>query len=122
MLRDVLLVGFGSFLGGIGRYLISLLMHPLGGHFPWSTFTVNIMGSMFIGMLWGLSSRSSNISPVLSLFFMVGFCGGFTTFSTFSKESLTLLQSVNYSTFAIYSIGSILIGILAVALGYVLTK
>ncbi len=122
MLKDILLVGLGSFFGGIGRYLISLLMHSAGGHFPWGTFTVNIIGSLLIGLLWGLTSRLSNVSHLLSLFFMVGFCGGFTTFSTFSKESLTLLQSSYYMTFALYTIGSFLLGVLAVALGFIITK
>ncbi len=120
MIRDILLVGAGSFFGGIGRYLISLLMRSVGNGFPWGTFTVNILGSLIIGALWGITSRNAN--PVLSLFFMVGFCGGFTTFSTFSKESLMLLQTGNYTTFAIYATCSFVIGIVAVLSGLMITK
>ncbi len=120
MIRDILLVGAGSFFGGIGRYLVSQLMRSVGSGFPWGTFTVNILGSLIIGALWGITSRHAN--PTVSLFLMVGFCGGFTTFSTFSKESLALLQSGNYTTFALYAIGSVVIGILAVLAGVMVTK
>jgi len=121
MIKEVLLVGAGSFFGGISRYLISQLMRPLCGGFPWGTFTVNIIGCLLIGLLWGWTSRGA-YTLWGNLFLMVGFCGGFTTFSTFSKESLALLQSGNYTTFAFYSAGSVLIGIIAVLLGLMVTK
>ena len=122
MLKDLLYVGAGSFVGGVARYLVSLAMKSVGG-FPWATFIVNVVGCLLIGLLWGLSVRSSNaLSGHLGLFLSVGFCGGFTTFSTFSKESLALLQSGSYLTFILYAVGSILLGLAAVALGYLLTK
>ena len=83
---------------------------------------MNIMGCLLIGILWGLTSSFQHLSPAFSLLFMVGFCGGFTTFSTFSKEGLALLQANNYTLFALYTIGSVLLGIIAVALGYFTTK
>ena len=86
------------------------------------TFTVNIAGCLLIGILWGLTSRFQNPSPSFSLFLMVGFCGGFTTFSTFSKEGLTMLQTNNYILFSLYTIGCVVLGIMAVALGYYTTK
>ncbi len=111
----------GSFVGGAARYAVSLLLRSSGG-FPWATFTVNIMGCLLIGALWGWTTRCTNLAPQLSLLLSVGFCGGFTTFSTFSKESLTLLQAGNYTTFALYALGSMALGILAVALGFSVTK
>lgn len=63
-----------------------------------------------------------NLSPTFSLFLMVGFCGGFTTFSTFSKEGLTLLQTNHLVLFLLYTLGSVVLGVLAVALGYITTK
>ena len=108
MIKDIILVGTGSFFGGIARYLIALGMKGISGTFPWATMTA---------MLNRLSSPSQ-----LSLLLTVGFCGGFTTFSTFSKESLNLLQSGNYTSFFLYAFGSIAIGILAVALGFTLAK
>ena len=118
MLKDLLLVGLGSGLGGMCRYLVSQLLVTTQNGFPWGTFTVNIVGSLLIGLLWGLSSRLPSLSPVLTLLFMVGFCGGFTTFSTFSREGLTLLQMQNYTLFQLYTLGSVVLGILAVMVGY----
>ena len=122
MIKDLILVGIGSGIGGMCRYLISLYLGQSHSGFPWGTFVVNIMGCLLIGILWGLTSRFQNLSPAFSLLFMVGFCGGFTTFSTFSKEGLALLQANNYTLFALYTIGSVLLGIISVALGYFTTK
>ena len=118
MLKALLLVGLGSGLGGMCRYLVSQLLVTTQNGFPWGTFTVNIVGSLLIGLLWGLSSRFPSLSPVLTLLFMVGFCGGFTTFSTFSREGLSLLQTQNYTLFLLYTLGSVVLGILAVMVGY----
>ena len=122
MLKDLLLVGLGSGLGGMCRYLVSQLLVTTQNGFPWGTFTVNIVGSLLIGLLWGLSSRFPSLSPVLTLLFMVGFCGGFTTFSTFSREGLSLLQTQNYTLFLLYTLGSVVLGILAVMMGYIWGK
>ena len=99
MIKDIVLVGIGSCLGGICRYLISLFIgHPQSG-FPWGTFVVNIIGCLLIGILWGVTSRFQNFAQAFSLLLVVGFCGGFTTFSTFSKEGLAMLQTNNYMLF-----------------------
>ena len=122
MIKDIVLVGIGSCIGGICRYLISLFMGQSHCGFPWGTFVVNIIGCLLIGILWGLTSRFQHLAPVFSLLLMVGFCGGFTTFSTFSKEGLAMLQTNNYLLFASYTLGSVVFGIAAVALGYITTK
>ena len=83
---DILLVGAGSFMGGIARYLVSLAMKGMGSAFPWATMTANIVGCLLIGLLWAVFNRV-NASSQLNLLLIVGFCGGFTTFSTFSKEA-----------------------------------
>ena len=121
MFKNVFFVGAGSFLGGALRYLVSLGIKYTGG-FPWATFTVNLLGCLIIGLLWGVFSRFSNASQHLVLFLTVGICGGFTTFSTFSKESVMLLQSGQYFILALYVLGSVLIGVGLVAIGYSLTK
>ena len=122
MIKDIILVGIGSGIGGICRYLISLTMGQAGNGFPWGTFTANVAGCLLIGLLWGATSRFQNFSPAFSLLLMVGFCGGFTTFSTFSKEGLAMLQANNYMQFTLYTLGSMLLGIIAVGLGYITTK
>lgn len=121
MLKNILLVGAGSFFGGALRYIVSLLVKYTGG-FPWATFTVNLLGCLLIGVLWGIFSRCANASQQLVLFLSVGFCGGFTTFSTFSKESLQLIQSGNWLYFSLYVAGSILLGLLLIAVGYQIAK
>lgn len=121
MLKNILIVGGGSFVGGALRYLVSLLLRYNGG-FPWATFMVNLLGCMVIGLLWGVFSRFSNASQQLVLFLSVGFCGGFTTFSTFSKESLQLMQTGNWLYFSLYVAGSVLLGILLVAVGYQISR
>ena len=121
ILKNILLVGTGSFVGGALRYLVSLWLKYTGG-VPWATFLVNLIGCLLIGLLWGLFSRCANASQQLVLFLSVGLCGGFTTFSTFSKESLQLIQSGNWWYLAFYVTGSILLGILLVAAGVHIAK
>lgn len=120
MLKDLFLAGAGSFFGGIARYLVSYCMKSVGSGFPWATLIVNVAGCLLIGLLWAFFSRIHASS--LSLFLIVGFCGGFTTFSSFSKESLALIQSGDYSSFFLYVLGSVVLGLLAVFVGYVVAK
>ena len=122
MIKDFILVGIGSGIGGICRYLMSVIIGHAHNGFPWGTFTANIAGCLFIGILWGVTNRYPNMSQAFTLMLMVGFCGGFTTFSTFSKEGLAMLQSNNYILFLIYTLGSVTLGLMAVGLGYVVTK
>lgn len=118
MLKALLLVGSGSFIGGALRYLISQLMKPCGAGFPLGTFCVNILGCFLIGLLYGLFSKYSTTSGDWCLLLTTGLCGGFTTFSTFCNESMTMVQNGNWGTMVIYIGGSVLLGILAVLLGH----
>jgi CrcB protein len=122
MIKDILIVGVGSFLGGSARYAVSRLIRYAGTGFPWATFAVNMLGCLLIGLLGGMVMRHPNVPSWLPLLLMTGFCGGFTTFSTFSKESLALLTAGSYLTFLLYVVGSVGLGLAAVVLGYLTTK
>lgn len=117
-IRNIIAVGAGSFIGGIARYIVSLAMKGISKGFPWATILVNLLGCLIIGLLWGFLSRNVSESTSWGLFLTVGLCGGFTTFSTFSKEALTMLQTGQIWGFASYIALSILAGIALVALGY----
>ena len=117
-IRNIIAVGAGSFIGGIARYLVSLAMKGISKGFPWATVLVNLIGCLIIGLLWGFLSRNAPESTSWGLFLTVGLCGGFTTFSTFSKEALTMLQTGQIWGFASYIALSILAGIALVAIGY----
>ena len=117
-IRNIIAVGAGSFIGGIARYLVSLAMKGISKGFPWATLLVNLLGCLIIGLLWGFLSRNASESTSWGLFLTVGLCGGFTTFSTFSKEALTMLQTGQIWGFASYIALSILAGIALVAIGY----
>ena len=117
-IRNIIAVGAGSFIGGIARYIVSLAMKGISKGFPWATVLVNLSGCLIIGLLWGFLSRNASESTSWGLFLTVGLCGVFTTFSTFSKEALTMLQTGQIWGFASYIALSILAGIVLVAIGY----
>ena len=122
IIRNILAVGAGSFIGGVARYLVSIAMKGIGKGFPWATLTVNLLGCLLIGLMWGLLSRNATESTSWGLFLTVGLCGGFTTFSTFSKEALTMLQAGQIGGFATYIIISVIAGIALAALGYYVAR
>ena len=122
IIKNILSVGAGSFIGGIGRYLISLAMKGVSKGFPWATLAVNLSGCLMIGLLWGFLSRNASEGTSWGLFLTVGLCGGFTTFSTFSKETLTMLQAGQTWGFVSYITMSVLAGIALAALGYYIAR
>ncbi|MEE1323121.1 MAG: fluoride efflux transporter CrcB [Bacteroidales bacterium] len=123
MLRNILIVGIGSFLGGVLRYLISIVMKNYCSQgFPWATLMVNLLGCLLIGLLFGLFNRYSSINNVWCLLFTTGLCGGFTTFSTFANEGLQLLLGGSVWSFVLYVLASVGIGIALVALAYWLVR
>lgn len=122
IIKNMIIVGAGSFMGGAARYLISVAMKGMSKGFPWGTLLVNLVGCLLIGLLWGIFSKSSHANSAWVLFLTVGVCGGFTTFSTFSKEALTMLQCNNYLGFASYVGVSIIAGVSLTALGYILAR
>lgn len=122
-MKILLFIGSGSFLGGIARYLLSRgIQNSVITSFPLGTFWVNIIGCFLIGLIYGLSDRGTPISNELRLFLAVGFCGGFTTFSTFSNENLALLRDGSILYFSLYAGLSVFIGLLVTFGGHALTK
>ena len=122
IVKNILVVGFGSFIGGAGRYLISVAMKGVAGGFPWGTMIVNLLGCFLIGLFTGYLNKSVSDGGVLALFLTYGICGGFTTFSTFSRESLIMLQSGNYWGAMCYVSISVVVGIFLAACGYMLAQ
>ena len=122
LLKTILAVGSGSFLGGAGRYLVSLAMKDISKGFPWATLAVNLLGCFLIGLLWGVFGKNGTDGSHWALFLTVGFCGGFTTFSTFSKEAIIMLQTGHVWGFAAYVSMSVVVGVALVALGYFLVR
>ncbi len=116
---NFLWVFIGGGTGSALRYLVGLWIASTA--FPWATFAVNAVGSLAIGLFGGWAARFG-WSESVRLSLTVGLCGGFTTFSTFSKESLALAEAGRWCAFAAYAIGSVAIGIAAVALGYWITR
>lgn len=123
MLKTILLIGSGGFIGSVARYLISkLIQDSTLSSFPNGTLFVNVLGSLILGFLVGLSIKNPSFSLGWRLILMVGFCGGFTTFSTFTSENLKLLQDGQFFFVLLYTGLSILLGFTAVYLGYLLSK
>ena len=121
MMKQVLLVFLGGGAGSIIRFLISRSLQNQSG-MPYGTFTVNILGSLLIGMLIGLSLRNNLISNNLYLLLATGFCGGFTTFSAFAAENQAFLRAGDLYHFALYSLGSLIFGFGAVFVGLFLSR
>ena len=119
---NVLYVALGSALGGACRYLLSLALNAPKG-FPWGTFAVNVAGALAIGLLsGGLAKAGGEHAAALRAFAVAGFCGGFTTFSTFSNEAFKMLENAQWGQAAVYVLGSVLAGLAAVALGYLVSR
>ena len=120
-MKQVLLVFLGGGAGSIARFLISRALHTNTG-MPFGTLTVNILGSLVIGLVIGFSLRNNLMSNNLYLFLATGFCGGFTTFSAFAAENQGFLKAGDLYHFAIYGLGSLILGIGAVFLGLFLAR
>ena len=118
MIRSLILVALGGGVGSALRFLISKIVQDnIVGFFPYPTMVVNILGCLLIGLFYGLSSRGNLGGDSARLLLTTGLCGGFTTFSTFSMQSVTLLQQGRYGAAALYILGTVLVCVLFAALG-----
>ena len=117
-LRSMLMVAIGGAVGSAMRYLISKIMQDwLPDVFPFGTFAVNLLGCLVIGILYGLVEQNMLGNNNLKLLLITGLCGGFTTFSTFSHEGLSLVQQGHLSYAVLYVGGSACLGMMMVLIG-----
>ena len=117
MFREMVAIFVGGGIGSIIRYLITKISFFSFNSFPYSTFISNIIGCFILGLALTYFMKNDSQNSTIFLFIAVGFCGGFTTFSTFSSEGLELLNNGNLITFIVYTFTSIFLGIVAVYLG-----
>ncbi|MFD0761236.1 fluoride efflux transporter CrcB [Lutibacter aestuarii] len=121
-MKQAFLVFVGGGFGSVLRFLLGKWLNNVENYIPYGTFLANVLGSLLIGFIIGVLSKSSNIPANQSLLLASGFCGGFTTFSTFAYENQLFLKNGDYSQFLFYTLGSLVFGFLAVFLGLYLSK
>jgi CrcB protein len=123
MIKSLLIVGTGGFIGTVLRFLVSrYFQENTFSLFPWGTFTVNIVGSLLIGIFYGMSERGNMLTPEVRIFLTVGICGGFTTFSSLTNDAFILLQEKEWLKVSLYASLSFFLGLVAVYLGRTLIK
>ena len=121
--RTLILVGIGGLAGSILRYLITLFFaRQAGSAFPYGTLVVNLTGCFLIGLIFALSEKGDVLSPEWRILLTTGFCGGFTTFSTFSYESIRLMQDGEVLFVSLYVGISVIVGLLATWLGMLIIR
>jgi CrcB protein len=121
--RSIAAIGVGGGIGSILRYLVTLGMtQQFGPGYPWATFTINVTGSFIIGLVFELAQTRMGFSPVLRLFLMTGILGGYTTFSTYALDIVTLFSDRAPGLGVLYAAGSVVLGFLAAFAGIVLVR
>ncbi|PID69428.1 MAG: fluoride efflux transporter CrcB [Flavobacteriales bacterium] len=121
-MKQLLFVFFGGGLGSIARYFLAKFYNSPVTGIPYGTLMANVLGSLFIGLILGWVARTNTLSENHTLLLATGFCGGFTTFSTFAYENHLLLKSGDFFTFFLYTLVTFILGFLAVFLGMYLVR
>lgn len=121
-MKQVLLVFLGGGLGSAARYGVSKWLYSPAQAIPYGTLLANVIGSLLIGIILGYSLKSNALSQQATLLLATGFCGGFTTFSTFAYENHNFLKTGDFLNFGIYTVGSFALALLAVFAGMWLSK
>ena len=121
-MKNLILVFIGGGFGSVLRYIVGKYLNSPETGIPYGTFAANIIGSLLIGIILGIAAKNDTLSSNQTLLLATGFCGGFTTFSTFAYENHVLLKSGDFTSFAVYTIASFVIGFLAVFFGMYLVK
>lgn len=116
-------IAVGSALGGMSRYLLGgLVQRAAAGTFPFGTLVVNVTGSFLLGVILRYGVDTTTLTPELRAFLTVGFCGGYTTFSTFSYEAVALLEDGEWSRASLYVALSLLLSLIATFLGFMAAR
>jgi len=121
-MKQLFLVFIGGGFGSIARYLLSKYMNSSANGIPYGTFLANVLGSLLIGIILGLAVKNESLNSNQTLLLATGFCGGFTTFSTFAYENHIFLKSGDLLSFFLYTLGSFILGFGAVFFGMFLVK
>lgn len=121
-MKAAILVFLGGGFGSVLRFLIGRWLNSSETGIPYGTFAANILGSLLIGLILGFAAKNNSLSESQTLLLATGFCGGFTTFSTFAYENHVFLKAGDFTSFALYTIGSFVVGFLAVFFGMYLVK
>ena len=122
-MKSFLLVFLGGGIGSSCRFLISNIINNSFKSFHYlGTFSVNVIGCIIVGIVMGFLQKENNFNQNYLLLFSSGFCGGFTTFSAFANENLDLIKNGNFTVFFLYVTSSVVFGIVAAYIGYLIVK
>ena len=122
-MQMILAVAAGGALGAVGRYVVAAqALRLMGPNFPWGTLTVNVVGSLVMGILVELMALRINLSPEMRAFLVVGVLGGFTTFSAFSLDVSLLLERNMLGQAFLYAVASVILSVGALFVGLALTR
>ena len=121
-MKQLVFVFIGGGFGSVLRFLIGKWLNNSENGIPYGTFLANILGSLLIGIILGYAAKNDALTQNHTLLLATGFCGGFTTFSTFAYENHLFLKSGDFTSFAFYTIASFVVGFLAVFAGMYLVK
>jgi len=121
-MKQALLVFLGGGLGSVARYLLSVKFNNYENAIPYGTLLANVLGSLFIGLIFGYIAKTGNLSERNTLLLATGFCGGFTTFSTFIYENYLFVKGGDYFSFLPYLIITFILGFVALFVGLYLVK
>jgi CrcB protein len=116
-------VALGAGVGGVSRYLLaSAIQQRAGTSFPWGTLVVNVTGSLLLGFLIRYALATPSLSVEMRALLTTGFCGGYTTFSTYSYETATLMEDGQYSRAGLYAAASVLLALVGTVAGFALAR